>query len=184
MAPDQLISNRIILRVETESAAPLVLSLYEKNRDAFERFEPTRPRNFYTLDYHITSLNREYYAYTAETFLRYYIYLKESPDEIIGSINYNFRWDNLRRFAEIGYKLDERFQGQGIAYEACVLSMSVLPKYYNIHHVDARIHPENPASIRLATKLGFAPKCLEPKSANILGKDVDLVRYSLTSPLK
>lgn len=184
MAPDQLISNRIILRVETEVAAPLVLSLYEKNREAFERFEPTRPRNFYTLDYHATSLRREYHAYTAETFLRYYIYLKDQPDEIIGSINYNLRWDNLTRFAEIGYKLDERYWGNGIAYEACMLSMPVLPKFYNVHRVDARIHPENPASIRLATRLGFEPKYIESIPANILGQDVNLVRYSLKSPLR
>ena len=49
---------------------------------------------------------------------------------------------------------------------------------YQIHRVDARIHPENIASITLATKLGFRPLQFEPQSANILGHYVDLMRYT------
>ena len=84
MGPLIKYTNRLILRVENESKAKQVLDLYLRNRLPFEQYEPTRPASFYTQDYHWSSLHREYIAYTMGTFLRYYIYLKDRPDKIIG----------------------------------------------------------------------------------------------------
>ena len=89
MGPLIKYTNRLILRVENESKAKQVLDLYLRNRLPFEQYEPTRPASFYTQDYHWSSLHREYIAYTMGTFLRYYIYLKDSPDKIIGAIKFN-----------------------------------------------------------------------------------------------
>ena len=89
MGPLIKYTNRLILRVENESKAKQVLDLYLRNRLPFEQYEPTRPASFYTQDYHWSSLHREYIAYTMGTFLRYYIYLKDRPDKIIGAINFN-----------------------------------------------------------------------------------------------
>jgi len=75
--------------------------------------------------------------------------------------------------------VDSLYQNQGIAYEVLDHLIPLVASHYNINRFDARIHPENYPSIRLATKLGFRPLHLEPKSANILGVDVDIVRYSL-----
>ena len=86
MGPLIKYTNRLILRVENESKAKQVLDLYLRNRLPFEQYEPTRPASFYTQDYHWSSLHREYIAYTMGTFLRYYIYLKDRPDKIIGAI--------------------------------------------------------------------------------------------------
>ena len=58
-------------------------------------------------------------------------------------------------------------------------TFEVIKKHYGINRVDARIHPDNGASKRLAEKIGFMPIRLEPKCANILGKYEDLIRYSV-----
>lgn len=178
MGPLIKYTNRLILRVENESKAKQVLDLYLRNRLPFEQYEPTRPASFYTQDYHWPSLHREYIAYTMGTFLRYYIYLKDRPDKIIGAINFNIFRTSREPYAEIGYKIDALYQNRGIAYEACEAALYVLEHDYQIHRVDARIHPENIASITLATKLGFRPLQFEPQSANILGHYVDLMRYT------
>ena len=178
MGPLIKYTNRLILRVENESKAKQVLDLYLRNRLPFEQYEPTRPASFYTQDYHWSSLHREYIAYTMGTFLRYYIYLKDRPDKIIGAINFNIFRTSREPYAEIGYKIDALYQNRGIAYEACEAALYVLEHDYQIHRVDARIHPENIASITLATKLGFRPLQFEPQSANILGHYVDLMRYT------
>ena len=178
MGPLIKYTNRLILRVENESKAKRVLDLYLRNRLPFEQYEPTRPASFYTQDYHWSSLHREYIAYTMGTFLRYYIYLKDRPDKIIGAINFNIFRTSREPYAEIGYKIDALYQNRGIAYEACEAALYVLEHDYQIHRVDARIHPENIASITLATKLGFRPLQFEPQSANILGHYVDLMRYT------
>lgn len=181
MGPEKITTNRIILSVEQPYAAPLVLDMYMRNRSCFEQFEPTRPDGFYTLEYHQVSLHREYLAYTTGSFLRYYIYDITNPDQIIGSVNFNFFSTGLARYCEMGYKLDERYQHQGIAREACRLGMQIIQQNYGIYRFDARIHPENHASIRLAESLGFRPYRFEPQSANVLGKTVDIMRYSVTT---
>ncbi|MBE5944432.1 MAG: GNAT family N-acetyltransferase [Lachnospiraceae bacterium] len=172
-------TKHLVLRVENESKASQVLALYDRNRASFERFEPTRPKDFYTLDYHTAMMKREFKAYSLGTFLRYYIYKASHPTRIIGAINLNLIHNNSIPYAEIGYKIDALYQNQGYTYEACLSALQVLRQYYGITRVDARIHPDNAPSIRLATKLGFTPLCIEPQSANIMGHYVDLVRYTL-----
>lgn len=195
MGPTIKYTNRLVLKVENESKAEEVLALYQRNRLNFERFEPTRPSNFYTLDYHTTMLRREYKAYMAGSFLRYYIYKSNNTSRIIGAVNFNLMYDReisytdpdfftlLRNtpyaYAEIGYKIDALYQNQGMAYEACTAGIEVITKEYGIKRIDARIHPDNIASQKLASKMGFIPFRLEPESANIMGRYVDLIRYTL-----
>lgn len=179
MGPSVKTSNRLILKVEDETAANKVLELYLRNRNSFEQFEPTRPADFYTTDFHTAMLRREYRAYSLGTFLRYYIYINSNLNRIIGAVNFNLRQESGVHFAEIGYKVDTLYQNRGIACEACLTGIAVMTDYYGIARIDARIHPDNHASVRLAEKLGFLPVRLEPKSANVKGRCVDLIRYSL-----
>lgn len=181
MGPLEITTKHYILRVENEFKAGNVLDLYLRNRMAFEKYEPTRPSNFYTKDYHIAMLRRESLAYQSGSFLRYYIYSPANMSRIIGSINFNFYIREAYSHAEVGYKIDSLYQNQGIAYEALSHLIPIVSKEYNVNIFHARIHPENYPSIRLATKLGFQVGRLEPKSANILGEDVDIVRYCLVT---
>ena len=179
MGPYIKLTNRLVLRVENETKAKEVLALYQRNRFEFESFEPTRPANFYTLDYHINALRREYKAYTLGTFLRYYIYSADNMSKIIGAVNFNLYRYGETPYAEIGYKMDSLNQRRGYTFEACTAAIDVISTEYGINRIDARIHPDNVASIGLAAKMGFKPLCLEPQSANILGKNVDIIRYTL-----
>lgn len=179
MGPIETSTKHYILKVENEAKAKNVLDLYLRNRMPFEKFEPTRPSNFYTLDYHMAMLSRERKAYELGSFVRYYIYSPANLSRIIGAVNFNIYRNGTDDYVEIGYKIDSLYQNQGIAYEVLCHLIPLVQKHYRINRFDARIHPENYPSIRLATKLGFQPLFLEPKSTNILGRDVDIVRYSL-----
>lgn len=178
MGPLVKYTKRLILCVEDESRAGEVLDLYLRNRLPFEMFEPTRSESFYTKEYHRASLHREYLAYTMGTFLRYYIYVRKNPNKIIGAVNFNIFRDARCAYAEIGYKVDVLYQNTGIAFEACESALQVLRDDYHIYRVDARIHPDNTASLSLASKLGFRPLQFEPQSASIMGHYVDLMRYT------
>lgn len=179
MSPERIKTSRLLLCVEQPSAAPLVLAMYVRNRLCFERFEPSRPKDFYTLEYHQKSLQREYMAYKAGHFLRYYLYDLLNPDQIIGSVNFNFYSSASINYCEIGYKLDVHYQNKGLAAEACREAMRSVQREYGIYRFDARIHPMNLASVRLAQKLGLLPYRFEPKSAAVDGKIVDIMRYSV-----
>lgn len=178
MAPDVYQTEHLILRIEDEDRAAMVLALYENNRPEFEEFEPTRPVDFYTLDYHIKALRREYKAYRLGSFVRYYIYRQNDEHHIIGSINFNIFFDGYTKCAEMGYKIDHLHQNRGYAYEACVAGMKLLASYYDIQRFDVRIHPDNIPSLCLAGKLNFKYMYIEPNSANIMGRNTDLLRYT------
>ncbi len=181
MGPLEIRTPHYILKIEDESKAKNVLDLYLRNRISFEKYEPTRPSGFYTVDYHFAMLKREQTSYRNGLFVRYYIYSPANTNRVIGSINFNFYGNFNNSYAEVGYKIDSLYQNQGIAYEVISHLIPIISKAYDVHVFHARIHPENYPSIRLATKLGFQVGQLEPKSANILGKDVDIVRYVLVT---
>ena len=183
MGPMVKYTENLILKVEGENKAEEVLDLYIRNKDAFEEYEPTRPDNFYTVKFHEKMLTREFKMYKLGSFLRYYIYAADNPGKIIGAVNFNFLSDGATRFSEIGYKVDSRYQNMGVGYEACTAGIDIMKEFYGFKRFDARIHPKNEASLRLAKKLGFSFVRMEPKSANILGSYVDLARYSLNTSI-
>lgn len=178
MGPTGIYTNHLLLRIEDDSKAKDVCDFYIKNMHCFERFEPTRPEQFYTPAYHSYALMHEYRAYLNGNFVRYYIYKKDNPNEIIGALNLNLYFNNTEAYAEVGYKIDVDHQGNGYAKEACLAGFDMLAKHYNIHRVDARVHPDNAASVCIVKALGFNYNCFEPKSVNIMGQDTDIIRYT------
>lgn len=179
-----LTTDRLILQVEDSQKAAMVLSLYQKNKDLFERFEPTRPNNFYTLDFQATFMDIEYKDTIKGTTLRYYIYLKEAPDTIIGSVNFSNIKHGPFSSATIGYKMDCSYHHQGYAVEACKAAIDVLFCNYKIHRIEARVAPDNIPSIKVLERLGFTFEGIEYSSVEIRGEFKDHYRYGLISTIQ
>ena len=179
MGPSTLHTDNLILRVEQEDKAKEVLNLYVRNKISFDMYEPTRPANFYSIDYHRAHLRAEYNSYLRNIFLRYYIYADYRPERIIGSVNFNVKDDEYGEYAEIGYKIDLLYQNRGFAYEACAAGIRVMRDNYGIHRFMAHIDPKNAPSKRLAEKLGFKKSGEATLCANILNNPVYLDSYAL-----
>ena len=78
-------------------------------------------------------------------------------DRCIGMINYHHREAQNRRL-EIGYILAPAEQGRGLMTEAAAALLAYCFDELAVHRVQALIHPDNIASIRLVERLSF---CLE-----------------------
>ncbi|MBR4515502.1 MAG: GNAT family N-acetyltransferase [Lachnospiraceae bacterium] len=177
MAPYITYTDRLILAIELPEIADKVLEFYIKNASTFERYEPTRPEDFYTLEYHQQAMEGELSLYDMGSFVRYYIYTKDDPDIIVGALNFNVKFDTDTSFVEIGYKIDSDYRNLGIATEAVREGLRIMHDYYNINRFDMRILPNNYPSKKVAKKLGFEPVEFEPQSANVLGEQVDVMRF-------
>ncbi len=177
MAPLKVYTDRLILRIENSEIADKVLAFYIKNAISFEKYEPTRPEDFYTLEYHQEALTGELSLYDMGSFVRYYIYTQDDPDIIVGALNFNVKYDADRAFVEIGYKIDSDYRNLGIVTEAVKKGMQIMHDHYGIERFDMRILPNNYPSKKVAKKLGFEPVEFEPQSANVLGKQVDVMRF-------
>lgn len=173
----QLSTNRLNLSVLDATHAPAVFDFYKRNQAVFDIYEPTRPTNFYTLSFHTSFMQQEYLDAMKGKTLRYYVFLKEEPNIIIGSVNFSNIVHGPFSRASIGYKFDSAFHGNGYAYEACLPAIETLFSNYKIHRIDARVAPDNLPSIKLLERLGFVYEGIEYKGVEVNGTFRDHFRY-------
>ncbi len=176
---------RLHLRIlnGTLQNARQVLDFYKRNRSVLEKYEPLHPRNFYTEKYHMTLLNCEYQMFLHVTNIRFWIYDKQNPHTIIGTVCfYNFA-RSIFQHCDIGYKLDERYWHQGYAKEALSFLIARVFKELNMHRIQAYVMTDNINSIHLLESLGFQKEGLCRQSAKIQDKWTDHLLYSLINEI-
>lgn len=173
---------RLRLQCLTSSSAQAVLDFYRENKPYFDQYELTRPRNFYTIGFQTGILDWEWKEMQAKHCLRYYLFLKNDPDTIIGSVNFSDIRLGYMQNASIGYKIDHRFWHQGYAYEACVRCLEIIFHEYHLHRIMAHIMPSNQPSLRLIQKLGFVYEGMEHEAAEIDHRWQDLQRFAKLNP--
>ncbi len=167
----------------TADSARDALSFQTRNRELFERYEPTRPDDFYTLGHQRMLLRAEYRLALKLQTVRFYVFLKEDPSFIVGTVCLH---DIIRlpfSCCEVGYKFDREYHHRGFAREAVRELLRVAFYDVGLHRVFARVVPDNEPSIRLLEDLGFSMEGMEKSSVLICGEWTDHLRYALISPI-
>lgn len=83
--------------------------------------------------------------------------------------------------AVLGYWVDGRFAGRGIAPVAVALTVDHCFGPVRLHRVEAHVRPENVASQRVVTKLGFREEGVHQRFLAINGAYRDHICYALTA---
>lgn len=172
-------TDRLILKVLKGDSAEAVLNFYLDNKNLFERYEPERPDNFYTVEHQKAVLICEYNLTVKLSAVRFYVFRKEQPDQIIGTICFRNITRSFYQSCEIGYKFDLRYQHQGYAFEALCMGISVMFADLGLHRIEANVMPCNKPSIRLLEAIGFGLEGTSRDLAKIRGRWEDHLRYSL-----
>lgn len=175
-------TERLLLKILTPDYLRQVLEFQIRNKEQFERYEPTRPDNFYTLSHQQAILKCEYKLAVKLATVRFYVFRNDKPDTIIGTVCLH---DIMRMpycYCEIGYKFDHDYQHQGYAREAVAKALEIAFFELDLHRVFARVMPENTPSIQLLTSLGFVEEGLERGCTQIQGKWRDHLRFGLLNP--
>ncbi len=163
----QYTTDRLILRIEDGSIADEVLDFFVRNRDFFAPSEPVHSADFYKKSHMEALLDAEYKGYLRSSIIRYWIYLRSLPGQIIGTVSFSHIYGLPYSSCEIGYRLDKSMTGCGYAREAISATLDALVYEFAMHRVTAMIMPDNTPSIRLAEKLGFQYEGLCRKYAMI-----------------
>lgn len=175
-------TDRLILKILTPDYARDVLEFQCRNRELFERYEPTRPSNFYTLSHQQAVLKCEYKLSMKLSTIRFYVFEKTNPRVIIGTVCLH----DVLRFpyscCEIGYKFDHAYQHQGYAREAVAKTLHIAFSELELHRVFARVMPDNLPSIQLLKSFHFTEEGLEQECIQIQGKWTSHLRYGLLTP--
>lgn len=175
-------TDRLILKILTPDHAREVLQFQLRNKEVFSRFEPQRQDTFYTPAHQYAILKCEYKLAAKLSTVRFYVFRKENPGLIIGTVCMH----NIQRMphlnCEIGYRFDQSYWHQGYAREATAKMLEIAFAELGLHRVFARVMPVNAASIRLLEALNFFPEGVERACTEIMGKWEDHLRYALLSP--
>lgn len=175
-------TDRLILRLLHESSAQEVLNFYLKNKEIFELREPDRPKNFYTREYQAALLKCEFQLAIKMTGVRFWIFQKHAPEQIIGTVSFQDVIRSVYQSCHIGYKLDPDYWHQGYAREAVSKAISVIFEEFDLHRIEALVMPDNQASIRLLTHLGFEEEGICRSCIYLHSRWTDNLRYSLIRP--
>jgi ribosomal-protein-alanine N-acetyltransferase len=153
-------TNRLILRQITESPSDgkdslefindysvyRFWGLYDEAKDTNGRHRPKRKTK---LDFHYNETMKEYRAGRELT------WLLEAKDTkaIVGEIVlYDFQ---LKKQADIGYRISKKYWGQGFTPEAGQALLKAAFEYMDLGRLQIRCFANNDNSIRVAEKLGF-----------------------------
>ena len=172
-------TERLILKILTPDYAKDVYKFLDKNRELFEKYEPSLPNNYYTIDQQNIILNCELKLAFQSKSIRYYVFLKENPKQIIGTVCLHNISSSAYSSCEIGYKFDSDYHHKGYAREAVAMGVSIAFAALNLHRVYARVMPQNTASIKLLKTLLFEEEGLERECIKIKNKWEDHLRFSL-----
>jgi [ribosomal protein S5]-alanine N-acetyltransferase len=172
-------TERLTLQIINAGYAQGVLDFYINNMDIFEPYEPTRPENFYTKAYQKALLSIEYTAMTKMQSVRFWIFKKEDPDKIIGTVSFSNIQPYIYSSCNIGYKFDKNHQHQGFAFEALIKIIEIIFMEYKLHRINAYIMPNNHSSKRLIERVGFTFEGIARKNISIQDRWEDHEVYSL-----
>lgn len=177
-----LTTDRLILKVLDGSFALPVLNFLESGRNVFERYESAKTPLFYTHSFQEHILTSEYTAAEKHLYLRYYIYEKESPEKIIGTVSFGNILPDPYVSCTIGYKISPDHACRGYCTEAVYAAIPAAYKYLNMHKIIAYVQETNLNSIRVLEKCGFTleGKCI--KNLRVNGKWTDHLLYGIVNP--
>ena len=163
-------TERLILRRYREEDAEACFAFLSNERDAYMDC----CRAFATMDEELCERVKLF----GQRETQYMVTLKGSG-EVIGTVNVFADDTRAVDAKEIGYSIAPAHQRKGYAFEALYALLDLMQKELCLEMVTAGILPENIASEKLLSKLGFHKEGLRHKAVwhEGLDKPVDLVYY-------
>lgn len=173
----ELYTDRLILRLLNKKWSEQVLDFLKENRDDFLKYEAEKPSAYFTKFYQEYILQNEYEASMKKGYLRYYIFEKNEPDSIIGTVSVGQIKGSPYCSGILGYKMAVRKKNLGYATEAVNTICQVAYEYLGLHRLEAFVQEENRASVRVLEKCGFLREGLCRKNLCVNGVWTDHLLY-------
>lgn len=171
-------TERLILKILDASMAESVLEYYLLNRTFLQPWEPMRNDGFYTYETQFMSLTLDSKAMERGEMLRYWIFLKDGTGPI-GTIALTNIIRGVFKSCFLGYKLSEKYSGNGYMTEALEKIVEIAFYELKLHRIEANIMPHNLRSRKSIERLGFKEEGLSEKYLKINDKWEDHCRFAL-----
>lgn len=154
-APPVLVTERLILRLGTPADIPAIIRFLTANRDYLKPFWESGPPKYYQPEGWEKRLAIDRERFDNDDGIRLFIFQKDDPAQIIGSIEYSGIRRGPIQHCHLGYYLAQEAQGKGFASEALRAANQYVFNNLNLHRIVANYMPRNQRSADLLKRLGF-----------------------------
>lgn len=133
-----------------------VVAYLETNRAHLAPHGPTWSEDYLLESYWRTQLTLNLSEFSNDESIKLFIFQKDVPDTVIGTINFTSILRRAAHFCFLGYGLSGEQQGVGIMTEGLRAAISyVFSDEINLHRISANYVPTNERSASVLKKLGF-----------------------------
>lgn len=174
-------TKHLSLKVIKQDQAAQVLDFYLRDKELFEKYEIDRLPDFYTTKFQKQVLAFENKMMKQGSMYRFYVFRREDPQQIIGTISFHHISQGYFSSCEIGYKFSSEFHHRGYAAEAMRKIAGLIFDELGLHRIVAWVQPDNVPSIRLLERVGFQREGICRDYLKLHGEWTDHVQYSLLS---
>ncbi|WP_442600690.1 GNAT family N-acetyltransferase [Paenibacillus sp. KN14-4R] len=175
----EIITERLILRSIDVSEADQLLDYVIRNKEFLKEWEVVKTSEYFTLEAQQQSITTDNLNMERGLLYKVWIYKRDEPDKIIGSIALS----NIVRGAflscHLGYRIDQEESNKGYITEGIKQMIEVAFNELQLHRIEANIMPKNAASLKVVEKLGFYHEGLAKKYLKINGKWEDHIHMVL-----
>ena len=151
-----LLTARLRLVAADEQLALALLDFHERNRAHLAPWDPPAAASFFTEDEQARRLREGAAAFAAGTGYRWLLQPIGDSSRVIGTVNFSNIVRGAFQSCNLGYALDQAFEGQALMTEAlrCAIAEVFSPRI-NLHRIQAAYRPENWRSAEVLKRLGF-----------------------------
>jgi ribosomal-protein-alanine N-acetyltransferase len=146
---------RLNVRLATVADAASLAGFYARNEAHFRPWDPPASNARFTSEYWREQLKRAKQDWRADRALRLHMYLRESPNHVIGRIGFSQIARGPFQSCMLGYQIAEDKEGQGLMFEALEASIDFIFKVHKLHRIQANYIASNTRSATLLSRLGF-----------------------------
>lgn len=150
--PERLETGRLWLVALGPEWAPEVCEMLARNRIYWGRYEPAPPERCWEVGYQAEVLRNQRAQRLAGRSAVYYLVEKRRMGALAGCV----RVDRRAGWGQVGYRLEQALQGQGLMTEALRAVCEAALGAMALTGLRALIAQDNIASLRVAEKAGFA----------------------------
>lgn len=150
----RLITERLVVRLVQEQDAWRLADYYADNRMFLQPWEPVRddshryPAGWQARLAVITEMQKQGSAF-------HFLLLDKDEQDVRGVANFNNVLRGAFHACYLGYSLGEKWQGQGLMFEALQPAIQYMHQHQRIHRIMANYMPHNQRSGDLLARLGF-----------------------------
>lgn len=172
-------TKRMKLVIADPAFAELAADFFLRNRTYLEAFEEKREEAFFLPEFQEIWLGIQRQKAEEGEWYSYYLFEKEDPDNLAGTLTIsNIRQQNGGS-AVISYRIDASKQGKGLGSEAAAEGTRIGFEELCLQQMTADVMPANLPSLRVLEKCGYEKEAYYKAYFKINGKWEDHIHMVL-----